>query len=55
MSIIDADGILMHVLNARKRSKWCERCKVEPKSAGPRLTTNDVECQIYSSNSKNVF
>lgn len=33
----------------------CEHCKVEPESAVPRLTTNDVEYQIYSSNSKNIF
>lgn len=35
---------------------WCdEHGKVEPKSAVPRLTTNDVKYQIYSSNSKNIF
>ena len=34
---------------------WCEHCKVKPKSAVPRLTTNDFEYQIYSSNSKNIF
>ena len=34
---------------------WCECCEFEPKSVVPRLTTNDVEYQKYSSNSKNLF
>ena len=62
MSIIDADGIIINAcLKCKKKVKpfkgvlWCERCKVKPKSAVPRLTTNDVEYQIYSSNSKNIF
>ena len=34
---------------------WCEHCKVKPKSAVPRLTTNDVGYQMFSSDSKNIF